>query len=100
MTRYFRLSNKTTVPATWLVQNKIVMASDDADDSQEKFDMNPKDGTLYPNKKKTVAITFCPTAEKIYNFKFTIKVPPERKVVISVKGTGISINLSLSTLNL
>jgi hypothetical protein len=48
--------------------------------------MNPTEGELQPDSKKTISLTFSPRSEKIFNKKFTIRIPPDRKFIITARG--------------
>ena len=58
--------------------------------------MVPNEGILAPDSKKTVRFTFSPRQEKVFNRKFMIRIPPDRKFFITAKGQGTSVNLSIS----
>ncbi len=62
----------------------------------DEFQMEPHEGELQPDSKKTVSLTFSPRSEKVFNKKFVIRIPPDRKFTITARGQGTSVNLSIS----
>jgi hypothetical protein len=59
--------------------------------------MNPTSGRLRPGQKKTIEFTFSPGIEKFYQKNFNLKIDDNHdKCVITTRGKGISINLSVS----
>ncbi len=92
-TIFVRFTNDKEVACEWNVNTRADISAREKN-QENRFAINPTSGFIAPGQKQTVELTFMPTTEKPYTYKFSLLIKENPKqLFINVKGVGTSINL-------
>ncbi|EGR28756.1 hypothetical protein IMG5_169530, partial [Ichthyophthirius multifiliis] len=95
-TIYLRFVNLKEIPCIWSLNTRPDISQNSKKEDQ-KFIINPSNGIIASGQKQIVQLSFAPSAEKNYQWKFTINIQENPKnFVINMIGSGVQVNLDIN----
>ncbi len=94
-TVFLRFSNDKEVDCNWEIKKQGLNPSEKKDES--RFQLLPQSGCIQPGQRTTVQLSFMPSQDKTYQYKFMVSIADNAKsLMIYVRGQGAQVALEYS----